>query len=378
MSTDTVVTKTANSPKTLAEIEPVRAHTDESLRAERTNADKVLAEKGLIDEAADREVDSARTTADAVLDRAREEADDKVDAKGRPADALHDVVEKERAHEDSIVKKERAVADARLFEEREHQAVLLESILATERSKTDRYLLSERDRSDDAIVHRDDFLGMVSHDLRNHLSSISSLASVAHGHAPETVEGRNSAEIMKRIQRHAKRMARIVDDLTDVAAIDAGKLVMRPKLGDASMLLAEAEEIFKATAAENNILLVVERGVRPLRACFDYPRMLQVLSNFLSNAIKFTPPNGCIVLRGECDAEELRLTVSDTGPGIPAHLLESVFERFWQTGKNDRRGLGLGLYISKCIVQGHHGLISVETEIGKGSTFIATIPRTMQ
>lgn len=374
MSKHPVVPSAGQSPNVPAELTLERVQTDEGLRVERTNADAAVAEKRTADKAADKVINSARTKADAVLDHAREKADDKVDAIGATINALHDVVEEERAQEDSVLKQERAAADARLRQEREQQAVLRESVLLTERAKTDRYLLTERDRSDDAIANRDDFLGIVSHDLRNHLNSISLEAILSQAQASDSAEGRRNVEVMHRMQRHAKQMARIVDDLTDVVGIDAGKLVMRPQPGDASLLLTEAADAFTAAAANARISLVIERGAQPLQACFDYPRMLQVLSNFLSNAIKFTPPDGRVVLRGECDNDELRLTVSDTGPGIPTHMLEAVFERFWQVGKNDQRGLGLGLYISRCIVQGHHGAIRVESNISEGSSFIATIP----
>jgi signal transduction histidine kinase len=378
MSSQSGSPPTSVSPDTSAETAPERVQTDASLRAERTNADVALADKRSADDAADKVIDTARTKADAVLDHARESADDKLHAAGLPTAALRSVVEAERAHEDSVLRQERAAADTRLRQERVQQANLLESVLLQERAKTDRFLLTERDRSDDAIAHRDDFLGMVSHDLRNHLNSISLEAIVSQAQASDTAEGRRNAEVMKRMQRHASQMARIVGDLVDVVGIDAGKLVVQLQNDDASALLTEVADLFAAAAADAGISLVVERGPQPLRACFDYQRMLQVLTNFLSNALKFTPAAGRIVLRGASDGELLRLTVSDTGPGIPAHMREAVFERFWQLGKNDQRGLGLGLYISRCIVERHHGTIRVESNVGSGSIFIVTIPCSAQ
>jgi signal transduction histidine kinase len=374
MTTTTLVTNVEQRLDDPPQITPERIQTDASLRAERTNADAALAEKRSADEAADEVVTSARTKADDVLDHAREKADAKLGAIGSAVSALHDVVEKERALEDAVLEQERAAADARLRQERERQAALLESVLLVERSKTDRYLLTERDRSDDAIASRDDFLGMVSHDLRNHLHGIGLEAALSQRQAADSAEGQRNAGVMERIQRHAKHMARIVEDLIDVVGIDAGKLVMRPESADASVLLAEAEAAFATSAAESGITLGIERSAQRLEACFDAPRMMQVLSNFLSNAIKFTPAGGSVTLRGERDDQELRLIVSDSGPGIPAHMLAAIFERFWQVGKNDQRGLGLGLYISRCIVEGHQGAIRVESTIGKGSSFIAAIP----
>ena len=99
-----------------------------------------------------------------------------------------------------------------------------------------------------------------------------------------------------------------------------------------------------------------------------------MLANVVSNAIKFTPQGGRIRLRGDRGGDEIRLSVSDTGSGIPGELLEAVFERFWQVGKNDRRGLGLGLYIARCIVEAHGGRMWAESEPGEGSTFVFTVP----
>jgi signal transduction histidine kinase len=99
-----------------------------------------------------------------------------------------------------------------------------------------------------------------------------------------------------------------------------------------------------------------------------------VLVNLLSNAIKFTPRGGTVRVRVECIRKELRFAVHDNGVGIPADKLEAVFERYVQVAKNDRRGVGLGLYISRCIVQSHHGKIWVESVPGEGSSFYFTLP----
>ena len=108
---------------------------------------------------------------------------------------------------------------------------------------------------------------------------------------------------------------------------------------------------------------------------YDHDRMLQVLANLITNAIKFTPEGGRIALRCEVSDTELRFSITDTGPGIPQEMLEQIFERFWQVGANDRRGLGLGLYISRCVVEAHGGAIHARTETGGGATVTLTLPR---
>jgi signal transduction histidine kinase len=99
-----------------------------------------------------------------------------------------------------------------------------------------------------------------------------------------------------------------------------------------------------------------------------------VLANLLANAIKFTPAGGTVLLRVEPVGQDVRFSVVDTGSGIPGHQLEAVFERFWQARSEDRRGLGLGLYISRGIVEAHGGRIWAESQPGEGSTFSFTLP----
>ena len=169
-------------------------------------------------------------------------------------------------------------------------------------------------------------------------------------------------------------MNRLIGDLVDVASIDAGKLAMVPIEGDAAALVAEATETFQSTAREKGVSLSADVPAGPLLAEFDHDRMLQVFANLIANSIKFTPSGGTIIVRVDASAGRLRFCVSDTGVGIPAPMRQAIFERFWQVGKNDKRGQGLGLYISKCIVEAHRGRIWAESEAGKGSQLYFTLP----
>lgn len=352
---------------------PERDKTDESLRTERENSDRAMVEKRTgIEENADELVERAREHADAVLDTARDKADRKLDT-DESGPQSRAAVGRERALEDAVLHGERAAADERLRREREEQTRTLASLLPLEREKTDRHLLTERARSDDALAQRDDFMGMVSHDLRNLLSGIVLNATVLSEDASDSEEGRRTVAGMNRIQRYVARMNRLIGDLVDVVSIDAGKLALQRQRGDVAALITEAVDAFASTASEKGISLefVVERA---LLADFDHDRMLQVLANLITNALKFTPRGGRIAVHGERAGDGLRFSITDTGMGIPANMLETVFERFWQVGKNDQRGLGLGLYISRCIVEAHDGKIWADSTLGEGSAFHFTIP----
>lgn len=356
------------------EASPEREQTDESLRREREKTDRALAERQAAEEDSDQVVHRSRESADAVLTEARAKSDERLES--LPDVGARATLAEERVQEDETLQDERASADEILRRERQENARVLSRLLPLERERTDRFLLTERARSDVALSNRDNFLGLVSHDLRNLLGGIVMTADLLSALAPETEDGAQTLLTTKRIQRYAARMNRLIGDLIDVASIDAGKLLVTPVPGDAAALIAEAVDTFQATASVKGISLEAEIVGDALPAEFDHDRMLQVLANIIANAIKFTSQGGSIRVRGECTGDELRLSISDTGSGIPGNLLEAIFERFWQVGKDDRRGVGLGLYISRCIVEAHGGKIWAESELGQGTRLWFTLPRT--
>jgi signal transduction histidine kinase len=349
---------------------PERDLTDESLRTERDRSDVVIREHQLVVEAsANAVLAKARDHADAILEEARDHADVQLGVDEPPVELAQ-----ERVIEDEILRDERAAADASLERERRENARVLSRLLPHERDKTDRYLWTERSRSDREIAHRDDFLGIVSHDLRNLLGGIVMSASLMAEQAPEDKGGEPVRAGTTRIQRYAARMNRLIGDLVDVVSIDAGRLALTATSGDAAVLIGEAVETFHAAADAKGISLRAEVP-GPLTAELDHDRMLQVLANLITNAIKFTASGGKVVVRGELVGDSLQLSVTDDGVGIAAPMLEQVFERFWQAGASDRRGVGLGLYISRCIVEAHGGKIRAESKLGAGSRFTCTLPR---
>ena len=370
------------NPNTQESVE--RELTDVSLREEREKADREMtANQVATEQHADAVVEHARENADAVVEHARENADAVLVAAREKADNMADAttphqiqtaIAEDREVEDSTLRNERAAADETVRRERDARARLLTRLLPLERDATDQYLLTERAHSDDALATRDDFLGMVSHDLRDLLNGI----VVSSQFLAQKLENHSDRERLlletTRIERYGARMNRLIGDLVDVASIDAGKLAMQTVQGDVASLVAEAVEALQITASAKSLSLAVANVQEPCLAEFDHDRMLQVLANLIANSIKFTPKGGSIRVRCERVGELFEFCVEDTGEGIPAAMLEAVFERFWQVGKNDRRGLGLGLYISRCIVEAHGGNIRAESSPGQGTRMHFTLP----
>jgi len=348
-----------------------RAKTDDSLRIERKKSDDTRkAHRASAERAADGVVDHARAVADAVLSAARLTADHaSLRPRGR---GQAGAVVGERARADRAVRGERATADVTLRTDRKDQADALAALLVHERAVTDAYLVTERARSDDAVANRDDFLGMVAHDVRNLLNGV--VLSLELLRPSDDEPAPHVAAAANRIRRYVARMNRLIGDLVDLTSIDAGKLAMAPIAGDAAALVAEAADAFQPAALEKGVTLSAEIPAGTLLAVFDHDRLLQVFANLIANSIKFTPLGGKIGLRVDVGRGMFRFCVSDTGPGIPAPMLNAVFERFRQVGANDQRGQGLGLYISKCIVEAHRGRIWAESELGKGTRMYFTLP----
>jgi signal transduction histidine kinase len=353
---------------------PEQDRTDQSLREEREKTDDAFTKKqDSIEEDADAVVQRSRATADTSLKVARAKTDERLAQSEAPQQERQSVAS-ERVQEDATLRQERATSDEKLGEERAARKHALASLLRLEREQTDQHLLIERARSEEVLSARDDFLGMVSHDLRTLLGGIAMRAAMLLRNASEDEVGRRTRKDAESIQRFTARMNRLIGDLVDVASIEAGRLSVDPRPEDAIRLVRETVEAFHPGASAKGISLDAEVARDSLLARFDHERILQVLANLLSNAIKFTPEGGRISIRVEPEGEEVRFSVSDTGSGITKDMQERIFERFWQVLESDKRGLGLGLYISKCIIEAHGGRIWTESQMEAGSTFFFTLP----
>jgi phosphoserine phosphatase RsbU/P len=223
-----------------------------------------------------------------------------------------------------------------------------------------------------ATRQRDEVLGMVTHDLRSPLTGIvlGATAALRRGALDE-----ETARMVNAIRREAERMSRLLQDLLDVATIEAGRFAIRSRACDVAEVIEEATELFQPSAEEGGVVLETEVPAELPGIRVDRDRISQVLGNLLSNAIKFTPREGCVTVRARLQGAAVRVSVADTGTGIPPDHQEGLFDRFWQPAPDRKRaGAGLGLAIARGIVEAHGGEIWVESEEGKGSTFHFTVP----
>jgi PAS domain S-box-containing protein len=220
-----------------------------------------------------------------------------------------------------------------------------------------------------ALRARDEVLAVVSHDLRTPLGIIELGASTLLRRDAE------NADVASRIKRAGERMTVLIRDLLDAAAMDAGQLRIDLAEQCIRSLVSEAVEPFRPLAEEKHIGLNSEVAVRTDHLRCDRDRIVQVFSNLLGNAIKFTDDGGAVTVNVFDDDRTVKFAVSDTGCGIDDEHLSHVFDRYWQ-GRAGGTGVGLGLAIAKGIVEAHRGAIRAESTRGKGSTFVFELPRT--
>jgi two-component system CheB/CheR fusion protein len=219
--------------------------------------------------------------------------------------------------------------------------------------------------------YKDQFLGTVAHELRTPLTSITGWLQLVQG-APELQE-----QALVQIEQAANLLLVFTEDLLDITRIREQKLRLELEEIDFAAVVKSAIEIIAVSAASREIELRSRIILDPAPVRGDRVRLLQVVWNLLTNALKFTPPEGRIVITLERDGEEVRLSVADTGAGMSAEFLPHVFELYRQADEtaNHRPGLGIGLSIVAHIVKLHGGTVRVESPgIDRGATFIVTLP----
>lgn len=253
-----------------------------------------------------------------------------------------------------------------------------DSLLAGERAAMDeilfncqRDLLEEkraRGSADAAVADRERLLATCGHDLKNLLSVLSLNAEIS------ARQDEANAESAANLQRTVTHMDKLISNMLDFARLRVGAFQVAFEPRNAAEVIREAVEIFRPLALAKSLSLNAKLPSTTLPAKIDSDRIFQVLSNLFSNAISGTPKGGQVCVSAAKVDDVVQIAVRDSGRGIAEVDLEHIFDPYRQVGRAQREGLGLGLFISKSIVQAHGGQIWAESKLGRGSTFFFTVP----
>jgi PAS domain S-box-containing protein len=241
--------------------------------------------------------------------------------------------------------------------------------------------ISARQRAEDllhqAIKARDDMMGIVSHDLRNPANAVKMLArSITEGAGNDALP-KDVLERIGVIQQAAQQIDALIQDLLDITRLEAGHLLVNRRDVELGTLIARSIDALRPLADAGGVALHAEPMAEAATVAADPDRLIQLLSNVIGNAIKFTPAGGVVTLTTGVAGDMAELTVRDTGEGIPAAQLPHVFDRFYQgslSSRATRHGAGLGLPIARGIVEAHGGRIWIESAAGSGTTVRFTLP----
>ena len=225
---------------------------------------------------------------------------------------------------------------------------------------------------EDRIAERDRFLAILGHELRNPLAAIVLAAQIADP------DGTLPAEYAERIERQAQHLASLVDDLLDLSRITTGKIILKRTVFDLSPVIAECVKSMQADAGRRGIQLTFEAAPEPLVIHADELRIEQIISNLVTNALKYTRQGGRVEVKTERRGNQAAIVVSDSGVGIARDRLDTIFELFSQAENaigRSQGGMGIGLNIVRTLASMHGGTVEVKSDgIDKGSTFTAVMP----
>jgi signal transduction histidine kinase/PAS domain-containing protein len=223
-----------------------------------------------------------------------------------------------------------------------------------------------------ALRARDHLLAFVSHDLKNYLSTVQLSAEVLMRRGTQQAEpAQRQLEVIKRA---SDRMGSLVHDLRAVTLIETGHFSINRERVDLGPPIKEAVRVLEPLAEARSVTLKVHGAEQAVEVLCDEGRVLQALTNLVSNALKFTAPGGSVSVALEARHDDVRISVADTGKGIAQQDMPHLFDLYWR-GQGKEEGSGLGLFITKGIVEAHGGRISVESTAGEGSTFSFVLPR---
>ena len=230
----------------------------------------------------------------------------------------------------------------------------------------------------DANRLKTEFLANMSHELRTPLNAIIGFAELMYKGkvGPLSPEHR---EYIGDIRTSSRHLLQLINDVLDLAKVESGTMEFRPEEVDLAQLTTEVRDILRGLAAKKRLRIEMDVDEEVRNVVVDAGRVKQILYNYLSNAIKFTPEGGRIFVRIASESHSLfRIDVEDTGVGIPSEQLGKLFVQFQQldaSAAKQHQGTGLGLALTKRIVEGHGGRVAVRSTLGQGSTFSAVLPR---
>jgi two-component system, OmpR family, sensor kinase len=222
---------------------------------------------------------------------------------------------------------------------------------------------------------KNQFLGIAAHDLRNPIGMVLSYAELLQEEKNNL--SKEAQLFVIRIRKSASFMLELINNLLDVSAIESGQLNLDLQQYDLSVVIQEIIETYVIFAARKSMQLVFQGTAQPVWVMIDRARFEQAVSNLISNAIKFSPPGSETIIRIEKTAVNVHLSVIDRGPGIPLEEQKNLFQPFRRTSvkaTGGEKSTGLGLVIVKKIIESQGGSIDLQSEPGKGSEFIVTIP----
>ncbi len=246
---------------------------------------------------------------------------------------------------------------------------LITSLQSVLRAREKQYQVRETDR------RKDEFLASLGHELRNPLAPIRTSMGVLTHLYPDQAPIKKVSEV---VERQVTHLTRLVDDLLDVARINSGKIELQRDYTTFAAIMGHVTELCAVPAAARNIKIDFAMPQEEVMLHADYARVVQIVANILSNAVKFTPVEGYITVRARVDNGTLKIYVKDTGIGLEPAAIGRIFSMFEQSRPPSGQiasGLGIGLSLSRQFAEMHGGSVSVTSEgLGKGSEFVVTLP----
>ncbi|MEA3346498.1 MAG: ATP-binding protein [Candidatus Auribacterota bacterium] len=225
---------------------------------------------------------------------------------------------------------------------------------------------------------KSDFVATVSHELRTPLTIVQEGIALINDKILGDVNEKQ-VRTLSQILENIARLTRIINDLLDISKLEAGEIELKKSYVDTAKFIKKIIEDFQSKAKEKKIVIKASLSKKVSRIYADNDKLIQILTNLVSNSLKFTPENGKITVKAGDDADgSVMISVSDTGVGMSGDDMSKLFNKFQQFDRvpgPGEKGTGLGLAISKKIVELHGGRIWAESEINKGSTFYFTIPK---